>query len=293
MIEIHVRTRRIGDLGHLDRLPMRPFAHGRGGLVLVNNHEANPYGVDGYDASSYGDSFAEVYDQWYANLDDADFLEFIVRFLPNLPLRVLELGVGTGRLVAQWLSLRPQSGDTIIGIDSSMAMLEIAKVKSFPNSVSFVCGDFSDQLPNGPFDVVFIGYNTLFNVPNEASLHSCINRVAEVLAPTGSLYIDAVIPNSTDSSTHESVQTMATGENVLATSHHDPVSQRITGTFTHLDLEQGSHIRSWAVRYFSPAQLDKVAEQSGLSLFSRFADGRQTVFTSDSQRHITRYSPAV
>ena len=125
----------------------------------MSHHEANPYGVDGYDASTYGDSFAEVYDQWYADLDDADFLESIVSSLPPQSVRVLELGVGTGRLVAQWLSLRPASGDTIIGIDSSAAMLQIAQEKNFPASVSFMRGDFSEQLPNGPFDVVFIGYN--------------------------------------------------------------------------------------------------------------------------------------
>jgi len=259
----------------------------------MTNHEANPYGVDGYDATTYGDSFAEVYDQWYEDLDDADFLESIVRSLPAESLRVLELGVGTGRLVAQWLSLRSKSNDTIIGIDSSAAMLQIAQQKNFPASVSFIRGDFSEQLPNGPFDVVFIGYNTLFNVPDQSALQSCINHIARILAPTGSLYIDAVIPNSMEASTHESIQTMATGEKVLATSHHDPLSQRITGTFTHLDPDQGSRIRSWAVRYFSPAQLDHLAEQSGLSLFSRYADGRQTAFTSDSHRHITRYSPTV
>jgi ubiquinone/menaquinone biosynthesis C-methylase UbiE len=259
----------------------------------MTDHETNPYGVAGYDATTYGDSFAEVYDQWYSDLDDADFLESIVRSLPAEPLRVLELGVGTGRLVAQWLSLRPTSGDAIIGIDSSAAMLQIAQQKNFPASVSFVCGDFSEQLPNGPFDVIFIGYNTLFNVPDESALQSCINHIARILAPTGSLYIDAVIPNSMEASTHESMQTMATGEKVLATSHHDPLSQRITGTFTHLDPARSSHIRSWAVRYFRPAQLDHLAEQSGLSLFSRYADGRQTAFTSDSHRHITRYSRTV
>jgi trans-aconitate methyltransferase len=206
---------------------------------------------------------------------------------------VLELGVGTGRLVAQWLSLRPTSNDTIIGIDSSEAMLQIAHQKNFPASVSFVQGDFSEQLPTGPFDVVFIGYNTLFNVPDQSALHACISHVAHVLAPTGSLYMDAVIPNSTEASTHESMQTMATGEEVLATSHHDPLSQRITGTFTHLGPEHGLQVRSFAIRYFTPPQLDAIAEQSGLALFSRFADGRQTAFTSDSYRHISRYSPTV
>jgi trans-aconitate methyltransferase len=259
----------------------------------MNHQEANPYGVDGYDASTYGDSFAAVYDQWYSDLDDADFLESIVSSLPPRSVRVLELGVGTGRLVAQWLSLRPTSNDTIIGIDSSEAMLKIAHEKNFPASVSFIQGDFSEQLPTGPFDVVFIGYNTLFNVPDESALLACISHVAHELAPTGSLYMDAVIPNSTDASTHESMQTMATGEEVLATSHHDPLSQRITGTFTHIGTGHGSQIRSFAIRYFTPLQLDAIAEQSGLALFSRYADGRQTAFTSDSYRHISRYSPTV
>jgi trans-aconitate methyltransferase len=195
--------------------------------------------------------------------------------------------------VTQWLSLRPTFTDTVIGIDSSEAMLQIAHETKFPASVSFLQGDFSEQLPTGLFDVVFIGYNTLFNVPDESALKACISHVARVLAPTGSLYIDAVIPNSREASTHESVQTMATGEEVLATSHHDPLSQRITGTFTHLGSESASQVRSFAVRYFTPSQLDAIAEQSGLTLFSRFADGRQTPFTSDSHRHVSRYSPTL
>ena len=259
----------------------------------MSSDHKNPYGVDGYDAATYGDSFAAVYDQWYSDLDDADFLESIINSLSPQPVRVLELGVGTGRLVAQWLSLRPTSNDTIVGVDSSAAMLKISHSKGFPESVSFVHGDFATDIPSGPFDVVFIGYNTLFNVPDESALQNCIKRVAHVLAPTGSLYIDVVITNSTEASTRESIQTMATGEEVLATSHHDPLSQRITGTFTHLGPENSSQVRSWAVRYFTPPQLDAIAEQSGLTLFSRYADGRQTVFTSDSHRHISRYSPTV
>ena len=42
MIEIHVRTWRIGDLGHLFRLPMRPLTHGRGGLVPDEQRPREP-----------------------------------------------------------------------------------------------------------------------------------------------------------------------------------------------------------------------------------------------------------
>lgn len=258
------------------------------------NHEAvNPYGVEGYDASTYGDSFAEVYDQWYAHLDDADFLSSITADLPTTSQRVLELGVGTGRLVAQWLSLRPDSHDIFVGVDSSSAMLKIAHNRHFPPSVSLVAGDFSEYLPEGPFDVIFVGYNTLFNLPDMNAVQSCMSLVASRLAPHGSFYIDAVIPRSTDDSTHEVIQTMATGEEVVARSQHDSVNQRISGTFTHLAASHDRTVRSWSICYVMPEQIDAIAEKSGLSLFTRYADGRQAAFTEDSHRHISRYSPTV
>ena len=57
----------------------------------------NPFGIDGYSASTYGDAFADIYDEWYSDLHDNDFVEGICARLPDSPLRVLELGVGTGR----------------------------------------------------------------------------------------------------------------------------------------------------------------------------------------------------
>lgn len=259
----------------------------------MSDEALNPYGVQGYGASTYGDSFAEVYDQWYAGLDDADFLESIVGALPSTSVRVLELGVGTGRLVAQWLSLRKTAKDTIIGIDSSVAMLQIAHDRKFPESVSLVHGDFSEKLPEGFFDVIFVGYNTLFNLPDEHALRSCLTLVAGSLKPSASFYVDAVIPSSTHGSPHEFIQTMASGEKVIASSHHDPIGQRITGSFTHFEPGHEPTVRSWAVRYFTPIQVDTIAKQSGMALFSRYSDGRHTAFTADSDRHISHYVPTV
>jgi 16S rRNA A1518/A1519 N6-dimethyltransferase RsmA/KsgA/DIM1 with predicted DNA glycosylase/AP lyase activity len=47
--------------------------------------------------SDYGDVFADVYDAWYHDLDDVDaVVSFVSSFAKSN--RVLELGVGTGRL---------------------------------------------------------------------------------------------------------------------------------------------------------------------------------------------------
>jgi len=53
----------------------------------------------GYDDTSYGDAMADVYDEWYADLDDVDATVSLVAGLAaGGP--VLELGVGTGRIAA-------------------------------------------------------------------------------------------------------------------------------------------------------------------------------------------------
>jgi ubiquinone/menaquinone biosynthesis C-methylase UbiE len=69
-----------------------------------------------YSASTYGEQIAEVYDQMYPNLDQA-----IIPTLVELSIggRVLELGIGTGRIA---LPLQ-QAGIEVHGIEASQAML--------------------------------------------------------------------------------------------------------------------------------------------------------------------------
>ena len=53
--------------------------------------------MEGYDASSYGDAFADVYDDWYEGISDVDLTVVELLDLAGSG-PVLELGVGTGRI---------------------------------------------------------------------------------------------------------------------------------------------------------------------------------------------------
>lgn len=253
----------------------------------------NLFGIAGYSASTYGDSFADVYDEWYADLDDADFVDGLAAKLPETPIRILELGVGTGRLISQLLALRAHVKDTIIGVDSSAPMLEAARTRDFPPHVSLEHGDFSSTLPEGTFDLIFVGYNTLFNLPDENAMRSCFSLVAHHLAPEGTFAIDVVSPLADQPGDHVSVRTMATHEVVLAISTHDATAQRITGQFVQFSDGATARLRPWSVRYFTPDQLDALATEAGLALVTRHADGIGTAYTPDSFRHVSRYSRAI
>src|SRR4051812_12094324 len=81
--------------------------------------------VEGYTNRSYGAAFADVYDDWYGALSDAEVTADVVASLAaeaagdRRPC-VVELAVGTGRLAVRMA----RRGLAVVGVDSSPEMLE-------------------------------------------------------------------------------------------------------------------------------------------------------------------------
>ena len=169
-------------------------------------------------------------------------------------------------------------------------MLAVARNRSFPSNVELVCGDFSRTLPGGPFDAIFVGYNTLFNLPDTPALLSCLALVSERLSPAGLFHVDAVMPLPDEVGDNVTVRTMTTNEVVLSISSHHAEEQRITGQFVQFVHGGQTRLRPWAVRYWTPQQLDTHAASNGLALHSRHGNGSGAQFTSSSPRHVSRYS---
>lgn len=252
----------------------------------------NPFGIPGYHAATYGDSFADVYDDWYTSLDDHDFISSVAASLPARNARVLELGVGTGRLVQSLRTLRSEYTDTIIGVDTSESMLAIARAADLGTSTELLNMDFSQTLPDGPFDAVYVGYNTLFNLPNTTAIAQCMHLVTARLSADAFFHIDVVNPTPSDHSDHIRIRTMTTGEVVLSISRHEEAEQRIIGQFVQFTNGKPVTLRPYSVRYVNPAQLDELAHSAGLRLVSRHADGNGTPVTTDSSRHVSKYTRA-
>ncbi len=70
--------------------------------------------MDRYGSDTYGRSFADVYDEWYGDLDDlAVLIELLAELADGGP--VCELGVGTGRIAIPLAA----TGVDVIGVDAS------------------------------------------------------------------------------------------------------------------------------------------------------------------------------
>ena len=252
----------------------------------------NPFGLQGYTPSSYGDAFADVYDDWYSSLGDHDLVDALVRHMPAEGADVLELGVGTGRLLNRLVTARAGITDRLTGVDTSAAMIARAgRVPSLADARLEV-GDFSESLPGDGYDLVFCGDNTFFNLADTAAMSRAMSLVRSVMRVSGRFVIDAFVPGEDTDGDRVSIRTITTESVVLNVSRHDEAGQRIVGQFVELANGAPVRLRPWVVRYAWPAELDAIAERAGLRLAERHGDGSRGDFTADSRRHVSVYVPS-
>ena len=242
--------------------------------------------MDGYTDSTYGDAFADVYDEWYQGISDvATTIDLLAELAGEFaPLPVLELGVGTGRLAIP-LAAR---GVQVVGLDASPAMLAKLEENDRAKAVSAVLGDMVDDQPGGPFALAFVAYNTFFNLLTEARQRACFAAVAERLVPGGAFVIEAFVPEPHPGSSVD-VRSMTADSVVLAVTTHDDAAQTAQGQYISFSESGGVRMRPWAIRYATVAQLDAMATDSGFRLDERWEDAERTQFTADSPRHVSVY----
>lgn len=107
-----------------------------------------------------------------------------------LPGRILELGTGTGETALRVLARLP--GASMIGVDVSPAMLGRAR-EVLPREVDLRVGRFEEDLPAGPFDLVFSAL-AVHHLDAEGK-RDLFRRVARELAPGGRFVLaDVVVP---------------------------------------------------------------------------------------------------
>jgi SAM-dependent methyltransferase len=248
--------------------------------------------VEGYEASTYGDRFADVYDDWYGDLTDAEACaDRVAELAAAVGGPVLELGVGSGRLALPLV----ERGCEVHGIDASAAMVARLRAKPGGERVRVTIGDMADleleEPPADGFAVAFVAFNTFFNLATEEAQARCLRRVRRLLRPGGALVLEAYVP---DGATGDGVDRAVTprhlsaDEVVLSVSQRDRATQTVTGQHVHI-TETGIRLRPWHLRYASPAQLDELAAAAGLVLVDRRAGWRGEPFTDTSSSHVSTY----
>lgn len=242
--------------------------------------------MEKYDASTYGDRIAPIYDELIeGKFDTEGAVSFLAELAGAGP--VLELGIGTGR-VALPLAER---GLEVHGIDASQAMVEKLRAKHGGDRISITLKDFAEVDVDGEFSLVYVVFNTLFALVNQDDQVRCFGSVAERLTPNGVFVLEAFVPDvGRFDRYHQRVEAgdLSIDTVRLEVARHDPVTQRIQGQHVHFS-EEGTKLYPVHLRYSWPSELDLMARLAGLRLRERWGSWRRDPFTDSSERHISVY----
>jgi SAM-dependent methyltransferase len=242
--------------------------------------------MDQYDTSTYGERIADVYDQVYHGYEDAAIA--LLRDLAHGG-RVLELGIGTGRVALPLAAL----GVEVHGIDASEPM--VAKLRDKPGGagIPVSIGDFADVPVSGEFSLIFVVLNTFTALSSQEEQVRCFRNVAQHLTANGVFVVEAFVPDLTRFTRDQyTVASVVNTDRVgLDVARHDPVRQIVV--HQHIEItEQGIRLYPVQLRYFWPTELDLMAQLAGMRLHSRWGGWQREPFTALSAKHVSIYERA-
>ena len=180
--------------------------------------------MEGYGPTSYGDGFADVYDEWYTGegqfaARDRPGWDEDVRALLDVvgslaPVRMLDVACGTGFLTQAF------RGD-VVGVDSSPAMLATSRARH-PHPL-VLADTFTLPFRDRVFDRVFAGHFYGHLYPEQrARFLAEVSRVAPTLVIVDAKLHDAVRPEQiqerilNDGSRHEVFKRYFTAEQLAS-----------------------------------------------------------------------------
>lgn len=232
---------------------------------------------------AYGELVAGVYDDWYSEVDP-----HTVDVLAELAGggKVLELGVGTGRIA---LPLSAKNVE-VHGIDASPSMIARLREKPGGDRIAVTQGNFAEVPVDGKFALIYVVFNTFFMLLSQEEQVRCFQNVAQHLSDDGCFVIEAFVPDLTRFVGGQvNWATKVTADQVLLdVGNHDPAAQRVTGQKVVI-TEGNVRLYPSQIRYCYPSELDLMARLAGLRLRERWSNWKREPFTSESGKHISIY----
>ena len=140
----------------------------------------------------YPDYFAKFYDVIYQRQRNGVDNEFFQKEIMKVKGKVLEIGVGTGRLFVDSLSL----GADVYGIDISPSMIGILHKKLKPEQQEKVSlQDILDFHFDFKFDLIIAPFHMFMHVLEKEDQIKAINNVHTHLNENGKFIFDAFVPD--------------------------------------------------------------------------------------------------
>jgi SAM-dependent methyltransferase len=199
----------------------------------------------------------------------------------------LELAIGTGR-IALPLAAR---GVRVDGVDLSTAM--VAKLRNKPGGerLSVTMGDFAEVPVEGTYRLIYLVFNTLFNLLTQEEQVRCFENVARHLTADGLFVVEAFVPaylHRLRDDQYVDAERVDVHQVTFDVGRHDPIAQRLDESHLVLSAD-GVQLFPIVTRYAWPSELDLMARIAGLRLVDRFGGWEREPMTSLSRNCVSVY----
>lgn len=233
---------------------------------------------------SFGPDVAAGYDD-HARGDEAVATDFLATLAAEGP--ALELAIGTGR-IALPLSER---GVAVEGIELSQAMVDRLRDKPGGRDLPVVVGDMTSVRTGKTYPLVYLVFNTIFNLLTQDEQVACFENAARHLGDGGAFVVEAAVPSAwLPSESYARPERVEVDAVTLDVCSYDPVTQILDENHVRISQE-GIRFGPISCRLAWPAELDLMARIAGLRLDERWGGWQRQPYTGRDM-HVSVYRKA-
>lgn len=197
------------------------------------------------------DAWAPVYDDWASDMTE-DVAHYVA-LAREADGPIVELMVGSGRVAIEVVR---ETGKPVLGIDSSPAMLAIARERSAGLPLELRLGDVRDLELDEPAALIYVPFRSLLHLQGWQQKRSVFERVAASLRPGGRFAFNAFAFSHTIAARLDGTTQNQSG--VVHTLHYFPADNRI-----EIRRDDGETIRIW---WATKEEWDGLVEVAGLEV---------------------------
>jgi hypothetical protein len=152
-------------------------------------------------------------------------------------------------------------------------------------------GDFSEVSVDGTYRLIYLVYNTIYNLLDQDRQVRCFENAAAHLESGGAFVVEALTPwhlQGLRDDQYVDAERIGVDEVWLDVGRYDPVRQELDETHVAL-TKDGVRLYPIVTRYIWPSEMDLMARIAGLRLADRFGGWSREPFTARSDLHVSVY----
>lgn len=233
--------------------------------------------------NSFGEDVAASYDDTLRG-DEAETVDCLRQLAGDGP--VLELAIGTGRIGLPLAA----TGVRVDGIEQSAAMIARLRGKPGGDQIEVTPGDMAEVPVPGTYRLIYLVFNTLFNLLTQDDQVRCFQNVARHLTDDGVFLVEAAVPDPMYAVRDQYVdaEAVATDHVTLDVGRYDRATQLLDECHVTLAAD-GIRLSPIVTRFVWPSEMDLMARIAGLRLHSRSGGWQREPFDTRSVRHVSVY----